>query len=215
MGVVRQPMKSALNKPEESLIACHDCDLLYRKRPLQEGERVCCRRCGALLYQHKRDSLERTLTLTLASLVMFILANVYPLLAFKLQGLVEVNEIISGVKELYVQGFWELALLVFCVSILAPLLKILSLLYVLLPLKFNRRPWQLGPVFRLVETLHPWAMTEVYMLGVFVAITKLSDLATIVPGTALYSFGVLIVLMAAADAALDPDIVWERLEVRR
>jgi paraquat-inducible protein A len=208
-------MPSTLDRPEESLIACHDCDLLYHKHPLQAGEKARCVRCGALLYQHKRDSLERTLTLALASLILFILANVYPLLSFKLQGSVEENQVISGVKELYVQGFWELAVLVFCVSILAPLLKILSLLYVLLPLKFKRRPWQLARVFRLVETLHPWAMTEVYMLGVFVAITKLADLATIIPGIALYSFGALIVLMASTDAALDPDSVWERLELRR
>ena len=197
-----------------SLIACHDCDLLYHKRPLQAGEKARCGRCGALLYQHKRNSLNRTLTLTMAGLVMFVLANVYPLLAFKMQGRVEVNELFSGVKELYVQGFWELAVVVFCVSILAPLLKMLSLLCVLLPLKFNRQPWKLATVFRLVEVLGPWAMTEVYMLGVFVAIVKLSDIATIVPGTALYAFAALIVLMAAADAALDPDIIWDRLEIK-
>ena len=208
-------MKLTLGRPEDSLIACPDCDRLYRKRPLREGEKARCGRCGALLYQHKRDSLERTLTLSLASLVLFVLVNVFPLLDFKLQGRVQESEVITGVKELYEQGFWELAILVFCVSILAPLLKILCMLYVLLPLRFDRRSWRMASVFRIVETLHPWAMTEVYMLGIFVAIVKLSDIATIVPGIALYSFAALIVLMAAADAALDPDNVWERLEAER
>lgn len=199
----------------DSLMACPDCDLLYRKRPLQQGEKAKCARCGAVLYQHKRDSLERTLTLTLTSLILFVLANSFPLLDFKLQGRVQESEVITGVKELYAQGFWELAILVFCVSILAPLLKIVCLLYVLLPLRFNRRLWRPALMFRIVETLHPWAMTEVYMLGIFVAIVKLSDIATIVLGVALYSFAALIVVMAAADASLDTHAIWERLEAKR
>lgn len=205
-------MKPMLGRSDGGLIACPDCDLLYRRRPLQSGEKAHCGRCGALLYQCKQDSLERTLTLALAALILFVLANAYPLLAFKFRGRVQENEVISGVSELYQQGMWELALLVFGVSILAPLLKILGLLYVLLPLRFGRRPWKMASVFRLVETLHPWAMTEVYMLGILVAIVKLSDIATIVPGIALYSFAALILVMAAADAMLDPDIVWETLE---
>jgi paraquat-inducible protein A len=70
-------------------------------------------------------------------------------------------------------------------------------------------------VFRAVETLSPWSMTEVYMLGILVALVKLADLATIVPGIALYSFVALIISMAAADAALEPEQVWERLEPTR
>jgi len=123
-------------------------------------------------------------------------------------------DLISGVKELYRQGYWELAVLVFSVSILAPFLKITSLLYVLLPLRFNRRPWQLAYVFRWVETLHPWAMTEVFLLGIIVAIVKLRDIATIVTGVGLYSFVALIVLMAAANAALEPHDIWEKVGIQ-
>jgi len=101
---------------------------------------------------------------------------------------------------------------VFGVSILAPLLKVLGLLYVLLPLRFHRRLPHSTRVFRMVETLRPWAMTEVYMLGILVAVVKLADLASIEPGLALYSFTALILFMAAADAALEPHEIWERLE---
>lgn len=196
------------------LMACPDCDALYRKPPLREGQKAKCRRCGALLYRQKGNSIEQALMFTLASLVCYGLANVYPLLGFKIQGRVQQTELITGVEELYRQGRSGLAAVVFGVGILIPLVKILSLLYVLLPLHFNRRPWKLAFVFRLVEGLHPWAMLEVYLLGVFVAIVKLASLATIIPGIALYSLGALIVLMAAADAVLEPHAVWERLEVR-
>jgi len=197
---------------EDALIACHDCDLLYRKRVLREGEKARCTRCGALLYTRKPNSIERTLTLALAALILFALANIYPLLDFQFQGRAQQSSVLSGVRELYAQGMWTLAMVVFVASILAPLLKLLALLYVLLPLHFGRRPWRMAQVFRWIETLHPWAMTEVYLLGVLVAFVKLSDIATIVPGVALYSFAALIVVMAATDAALEPEAIWERLE---
>lgn len=199
----------------DTLVACHDCDMLYHKRPLRVGEQARCVRCGALLYTHKANSIERTLTLALASLILFGLANAFPLLDFQFQGREQQSSMISGVRELYVQGMWELAVVVFVASILAPLMKILALLYVVFPLYLGRRPWCMAGVFRWIETLTPWAMTEVYLLGVIVAFVKLSDIATIVPGLALYAFALLIVAMAATDAALEPEEIWERLETSR
>ncbi|MCH6545045.1 MAG: paraquat-inducible protein A [Deltaproteobacteria bacterium] len=197
---------------EHTLIACHDCDLLHRTHPLRYGERAKCSRCGALLYQKKRDSLDRTVTLSLTALILFILANVYPFMTFKLQGRVQESYLITGVEELYVQGFMELSVLVLLTSILLPLVKILGTLYILLPLKLNRRPWKAPQIFRFIEALGPWVMMEVYLLGVIVAYVKLIDMATIVLGIALYSFAALIVLVTAAGMTLDPDEVWERLE---
>jgi len=195
-----------------SLIACHDCDFLYRKHPLRYGERATCKRCGALLYQKKRDSLDRTLTLSLTALILFVLANVYPFMTFKIGGRVQVSHLITGVEELYEQGFMELAVVVLLASILLPLAKILGTLYILLPLKLNRRSWKAPQIFRFIEALGPWAMMEVYLLGVIVAYVKLIDMATIVLGIALYSFMALILLVAAAGATLDSEEVWERLE---
>jgi len=91
-------------------------------------------------------------------------------------------------------------------------LKILGTLYVLIPLKFNRKIWRAQEVFRLVGALTPWAMMEVFMLGVIVAYAKLIDLATIVLGISLFSFAALIVVVAMADSALDAEEVWERME---
>lgn len=195
-----------------SLVACHDCDLLYRKHLLRAGERATCSRCGAVLYQKKPDSLERTLILTLTNLILFVLANVFPFMSFQLQGQEQVTLLISGGMELFYQGFWQLALLVIAVGVLFPLLKILGTLYVLIPMKFHRKVWMAQKVFRLVEALTPWAMMGVFMLGVIVAYVKLIDLATIVLGISLFSFVALIVLVAMADSALDAEEVWEKME---
>lgn len=208
-------MKPTFPPSLNNLIACPDCDLLHRKRALQHHQKAKCNRCGTVLYRENRHGLEHTLTFALTGLVFFILANVYPLLSFELQGRVQQSTLFTGVRELYRQGLEPLAGVVFSASILIPLIKILGLLYLLLPLYCDRRPWLASRVLRAIETLHPWAMMDVYMLGVLVAIVKLSSLATIVPGIALYAFAALIVTMAAADGALEPDQVWERLESTR
>ena len=199
-------------QPETSLTACHDCDLLFPLPHLQTGEQALCPRCGAVVLERKGHSLDYSLALALTSLILFVIANVNTLMKMNVGGRSEAENIISGVKELYVQGYWSIAILVFVVSILAPLLKILCLFYVLGPLRFNKRLPYAASVFRFFEVLHPWAMTEVYMLGILVALVKLADLATIDAGIALYTFAALIPFMAATDASLDDHEIWERLE---
>jgi len=96
---------------------------------------------------------------------------------------------------------------------LAPGIQLTLLLIVLVPLKMGRLPRGFPKLFRYVATLAPWGMMDVFMLGILVSVVKLADMATIVPGTSLFAFGVLIFVLAAAQAALDPDIVWSRVAV--
>jgi paraquat-inducible protein A len=204
-------MSAKLDLSAHSLVACHDCDLLYRVNPLPEGGVARCRRCDAVLYRHKPNSLNRTLALSIAGLVLFLLANVFPFLAFKLQGQVTETTLSTGIWELYAQDMWLIALLVLLTCIVIPFIQLLGMLYVLLPLKLNRLPWKLSRVFRFLLTLRPWGMMEVFMLGILVSVVKLGKMATIVPGIALWSFALLIVVLAAASAALDRRMVWDSL----
>ena len=166
------------------------------------------------MYAELPDSIDRTLALALASLGLFVLANVFPFMTFSLEGQVSENRIITGVLELWAGGSLALAVLIFSVSILAPLIKILLLLYLMVPLKLGRVPWGLARSYRLYEGLREWGMLEVYMLGVMVAIIKLTQMATIVMGVAFYSFAALMLTTTASGAALDPRIVWARLAPR-
>ncbi|HSQ85439.1 MAG TPA: paraquat-inducible protein A, partial [Desulfobacterales bacterium] len=83
-----------------SLIACHDCDLIHWFSPVPDGSIAKCSRCDAMLYQNKRDSLERTLALTVAGLILFIVANTFPFLGLKLQARVHETILITGIQEL-------------------------------------------------------------------------------------------------------------------
>ena len=200
----------------KNLIACHECDLLHRI-PRHEGARCVsrCRRCNAALHRGVENSIDRTLALTLAGIVLFVVANSFPFLAFKLQGQETQTTLITGVLDLYHQGKWEIAVLVLLTTIVIPLTQLLIQLYVFLPLRFNRVPWNMAAAFRFTQTLQPWSMMEVFLIGIIVAIVKLVGMAQIVPGLALWSFALLIVTLSAAAANMDSQVVWNRVEYRR
>jgi paraquat-inducible protein A len=197
------------------LLACHDCDLLSRLPDLPEGTSAWCARCGGLLRKRRRNSIERTLALTLAASVLWVVANVFPFLSFEMQGRITQTTLASGVFDLWEQGVEGVALLVGFTAVAAPLAQLTLLLYVLLPVHLGRVPWQMHRMFRLLRRIQPWSMMEVFLVGILVAVVKLVDLAEVVPGLALWAFGGLILVLAGALSSLDPEAVWERLEVRR
>ena len=198
----------------ESLIACHECDLLHRTGPLPEGASARCRRCGAVLYTNRRDSLDRTLALAITGLILFVVSNTFPFLAMKAEGMIQETTLISGVQALYQQGWPALAALVWVTTVLVPLVQITCLLYILLPLKLRRRPWMLARVFRFMRAVQPWQMMEVFMVGILVAMVKLAKMATIIPGVSVFSFAALIIVLVAAATTLEPRLVWDRLEAQ-
>ncbi len=197
-----------------SLIACHDCDLINRVGPLPEKSMARCSRCDAVLFQNKPNSLERTLALTLASLILFVLANTFPFLGFKMGALVNETNLITGIHELYIQGKWPMATVVLLTTIAVPALQMICLLYVLIPLKVNRLPWKGKKVFRFILYLKSWAMVEVFMIGILVAYVKLAKMATIVPGISAFSFMALVFVLTASMAALDEHLIWDSIPYR-
>jgi paraquat-inducible protein A len=197
-----------------ALIACRECDLLHRRVDLPPRGVACCRRCGAHLYRAKANSLEKTFSLVIAGLILMVIINVYPLIYMVMEGRPQDATLISGVRELVEQGLPAVALVVLATSLAGPLLELLGLFYILFPLlALGRRPWRLAWVFRWVRRLEPWCMLEVFMLGVLISATKLTDDAEVIPGIALYALFALIFVMTAISAVLNPEAVWSRLEV--
>ena len=197
-----------------SLVACPDCDLLNRLDG-PAAATLLCARCGAVLRRHRPNSIDRTLALVMAALLLFTLANAFPFLAMKSGGFVQETTLLSGVQELWRQGLRLLAALVFCTCVLVPAAQLIGLGAILLPLRLGRRPPPgAARILRLVQAAAPWGMMEVFMLGILVALVKLGHMATIVPGVSVFSFAALIVVMAAAFSTLDPVLLWARLDPR-
>src|SRR5262249_52741808 len=157
------------------------------------------------------DGITRAFALNLSALLLFGVANAFPLMTMKLAGQAQTSTLLEGVVALYRGGVWPLAGLVLLVAIAFPFVRILGLLWVLGSLKLGWRNRTLVPLFRTVETLRPWAMTAVYLLGLIVAWVKLRDLATIHLDVALFAFIIFILIMIWAGSALHPHEVWDRI----
>jgi paraquat-inducible protein A len=195
----------------ENLCACHECDLLQRKVPLAPGQSARCCRCGAQLYHAPKDTLDRTLAFSLAAFILFSVANLFPILGLSIQGKHTEATLLGAVLELQKQGMGMMAGLVLFTTIVVPAMELLGLLYVLLPLKPNKKPPGQAAVFRLIQVLRPWGMIEVLMLGILVSLVKLAHMATVQPGWSLWLFGGFIFVMAATAASLDSEEIWARL----
>lgn len=193
------------------LLACPECDALHVLAPLPGRTVACCRRCGAVLYRARSGTIERARASLLAALPLFVIANLLPFMTLEIEGRDQGSTLLSGAWALWVERHYVLALTVFTVMFLIPTARLLASLWVLDPLTRGRPKPGAARVFREVERLHPWAMMEVYLLGVLVAWVKLRDLADVHMGPALLAFVGVIVLMAAAEALLEPLEVWERL----
>ena len=193
------------------IMACHECDLITQIPPIPPRGSVHCPRCGSVLARSKPNSIERSLSLALASLILFFVAISFPFLAMKSGGFEQQTNLITGVWLLYKQDMGGMATVVMLTCLLFPFLQISGLLYVLTPIYLNRRAPNAIQVFRLVQKLQPWSMMEVFMLGVLVSLVKLAKLAEIIPGTSLWAFALLIFVTAAQVSVLDPHKVWEAL----
>lgn len=196
------------------LLACHDCDHLYRHEPIPVGARAECRFCGASLYRHVPDSLNRTIALYFTALMLFVIANCFPFLSLKLSGRVVENILLSGGWAMYELGMGELGLLIFLTSIAFPFVVITGMLYLIVPVRLGFMPRGLGPVYRLVHAVTPWSLVGVFMLGVLIAIVKLQDLATVITGTSLYALAALMLAYSAARASFDPHTFWQAVPYR-
>jgi paraquat-inducible protein A len=199
----------------EQLILCHDCDLPNIVGDIPEGGAARCPRCNGLLFRSIPNSIDRTIAFTVAGLVLFGVANAFPFLSLKMQGLVTETTLSSGVRALWEQDRPLVAGLVLFTAILAPFLQLTALIYVILPLRFGFRAPAVRPVFRLMDRVQTWSMMEVFLIGILVSLVKLADMAKIVPGIALWSFVALIPVVAGAVSSLDSHLVWEQIGKHR
>lgn len=194
------------------LIACHECDLVHQLGAVPPGGSARCVRCGAALYRPKRDSINRTLALALAGLILYIIANTFPFLAFKIGSQIRETTLTTGIFQLYQQGMGPIATLVLLTVVIVPAVHLLSMLYILVPLQSNRVPRYLARVFRMIIFLKPWGMLEVFLLGILVSVVKLAKMATIVPGVSLFAFLILIFVQAAMTITLDSHLIWQHID---
>jgi len=187
---------------------CEGCDAVYRQPALRRREVAHCQRCGTELDRHNGEQQRRILPLTVGSLVLFTIANVFPIVEIELQGRSSQTTLIGAVIALAGEGMSPVALLVLATTLLFPLMQLAILAYLLVPLLRGWRPPAFAILVRVLQSLRPWGMIEVFLLGVLVAVVKLSGMATVVAGPALWAFVGLTVLLTSV-LSFDPKRFWE------
>lgn len=205
----------------DDLLACPECDTLHRRTSADEealerpgealapsGRHFECRRCGAPLGLSRHAGFDLPLSLALAGLVALAIAHLNPILAIDLQGQVRSTTLWQAAWTLYDEGYWFLCGTVLFTTLLNPLIEMGAVCYVLLPLRSGEPAPGADVVLRAMQAVRPWVMVEVFMLGVLVALTKLSSLATVIPGVGLWAFGGVMLLSAAMASAFDHEHVW-------
>lgn len=202
------------NQPlaDTSLIACLHCDLLQRLPELEAGASARCPRCSKELWRRREDSLNRTLALTLAAAVLYVIANSVPMLGLTIVGREASTTVFGGAEHLWDDGQQIVAALVLFTAIVAPALQIGLMLAIVLGAQREPAPRWVGTLLRHHPTTRIWSMIEVMMVGVLVALVKIADYATVIPGMALFVLWVLVFLLAGMQASFDPREVWERIE---
>lgn len=192
------------------LINCYSCGLLHKATRMHDY----CHRCGASLYLRKPDSLSRTWAYLLAAYILYIPANVLPIMTTTSLGSVQSNTILSGVNYLLVSGSWLLALIIFIASVFVPVLKLIILSYLAISVqaRSSRRPRERTWLYRLAEIMGRWSMVDIYVVTLMVALVKIQGLADIDAGIGAVAFGAVVVFTMLAAMSFDPRLIWDNAE---
>lgn len=193
-------------------VICEFCDAVYQRTRLAAHERARCACCGAELYRDKHHDPDVMLALTLASLVVFMIANAFPIVILEANGVRNQTTLIHAVVTAYDSGMGPLAIITAACVFLFPLLQISLFAWLLLPLRAGRVPPGFVGAMHALRQMAPWSMVEVFLIGALVAVVKLSIMATVIPQTGLWAFAVLTCLITALHS-FDLHQLWYRAEV--
>lgn len=193
-------------------MGCHTCGLVSRGR---DGAH--CPRCGFALHHRKANSLTRAWALLLASAILYVPANMYPVLTVISLGAGQPSTILGGVHELLAAGMWPLAALVFTASVAVPMLKLFSLGFLLITTQmgWNDRLRERTTLYRMVDLVGRWSMIDIFMVSILVALVKFGAIATIQPGGGATAFAAVVILTMLAAESFDPRLMWDTAEPSR
>jgi paraquat-inducible protein A len=200
------------------VIACRVCGLVCRNVPGDPvldgdgvGDAMACPRCGAALRRRKSASLSRTWALLIAGFLLYIPANVLPIMRTASLNDIDDNTIISGVVELWQKGSPWLAAIVFGASIVVPMLKF-AVIGLLAVSSQRHSRWALTPrakLYRLVELIGYWSMLDVFVVSLLTGLVRFNVLSRVEPLPGVIFFGLTVVLTMLASMSFDPRLMWD------
>lgn len=192
----------------DQLIICEHCDCVYQKVTLAKHQKTLCVRCGGVLQRYNGLTVQQRLALTLTALMLWIFANFYPVMSISLQGLKNSATLWDSVLALSLGPITFIALVAAIAMIIAPIFQLVLLIWVLGYALAGRRSPGFKFCMRWLETLRPWSMLEVCLLGAMVAVIKLAGFLDVLPGIGLFALAILSLMMIRI-AGRDVRDLWE------
>lgn len=191
----------------EGLACCHVCCKLA---PL---ERHACPRCGAPLHFRLPDSLQRTVALLMTATLLYIPANLLPIMTTAQLGQEIESTIIGGVILLVHHGSYPIAAVIFIASVLVPISKLLALSWLCWTVSRGHAAShrERTRLYRAAELVGKWSMTDVFVVAILVALIHLGGIIRITPGPAAIAFGGVVIATMLAAEAFDPRLIWDQL----
>jgi paraquat-inducible protein A len=209
MTALAQP----LSMPPDRLLACPVCDQLHREVAVPEGGRLRCRRCGTTLLTNAPRAVDRVLAAAIASAVLIVAAVFFPFLELNAVGIERRASVLDAARAFSSGLMVPLAVLTGIVIIVTPVLRALAVAYTLLPLRLGRPPAPgARAAYRLATRLKPWAMAEIFIIGVVVALVKVAGVATLTLGPAFWALVVLVLLVVVEGLNAHDRAIWLKLE---
>ena len=192
---------------EAGLMLCQTCHAL-----MPVADRTHCHRCATRTRVRKPHSWAVMMSLTLTAMILYIPANLYPIMSVTRLGRTDDKTIIGGVVELWVSGAYPLAFIVFFASVFVPMAKFGVLLYLGWQVKYGRRrdKRQLTHMYHITEAVGRWSMIDVFVVATLAALIQAGVLANISPGVAASAFAAMVVVTMIAAEAFDPRLLWDR-----
>ena len=192
----------------QGMAVCHTCTAL---NPDSSAK---CRRCDAPVHVRIPNSIERTVALLIASVALYIPANLYPIMITEQQGNAIESTIIGGVILLWGMGSYAVALIIFVASVLVPMAKIFSLsaLCVTVSRKQTTSRRQRTIMYRITELIGKWSMVDVFVVAILVALIQITGIVVISPGSAALAFAAMVIVTMVAAEGFDPRLIWDHGE---
>lgn len=192
----------------QGLAGCSTCGLINKLSSLHRNH---CRRCGDPLHLRLPHSLQRTWALLVAAIVMYVPANIYPIMTTTVLGQSNPATIVGGAIELVHKGSWPIAAVIFFASIIVPVGKILVLIWLTIVI---RKSGELSAnartkLYRVAEFIGRWSMIDLFVVAILVTLIRAGNLLSITPGPAALAFGAVVILTMLAAMTFDPRLIWD------
>ena len=189
----------------QGLACCHVC---YKMAPVSLGS---CPRCGAALHLRNPESLQRTLALLVTAALLYIPANVLPIMTTTQLGSDIESTILGGIVLLWEMKSYPVATVIFIASVIVPVAKLITLFWLCWSVS-RGHPTSLRErttMYRVTEFIGRWSMTDVFVVVILVGLVHFGGLMTITPGAASLAFGGVVVVTMLAAETFDSRLIWD------